>query len=171
MCQDCVKFLTDVQAEAKANSSFTDSLIENIENQCDKLGPGISEMVRLTKLQEVCVKNYFFSKICVYINCFPHCSASSTSPSMAPLLLTCSCPWWVFQLSRFMTWNTICLIFFWSHFNLNGHYVLILNKELIKPFIKPNDWWVVIVGGAKVISTHLWLAHWIYSYLFDSLLS
>ncbi|XP_062256467.1 prosaposin [Platichthys flesus] len=46
VCQDCIKFLTDAQAEAKANSSFTDSLIENIENQCDKLGPGLSEMCK-----------------------------------------------------------------------------------------------------------------------------
>nr|XP_019949387.1 PREDICTED: prosaposin isoform X1 [Paralichthys olivaceus] len=46
VCQDCIKFLTDAQAEAKANSSFTDSLIENIENQCDLLGPGISEICK-----------------------------------------------------------------------------------------------------------------------------
>lgn len=46
MCQDCIKFLTDAQAEAKANSSFVDSLIENIENQCDLLGPALSSMVR-----------------------------------------------------------------------------------------------------------------------------
>ncbi|XP_047198414.1 prosaposin isoform X2 [Hippoglossus stenolepis] len=46
VCQDCIKFLTDAQAEAKANSSFTDSLIENIENQCDQLGPGLSEMCK-----------------------------------------------------------------------------------------------------------------------------
>ncbi|XP_040905771.1 prosaposin isoform X2 [Toxotes jaculatrix] len=46
VCQDCIKFLTDAQAEAKANSSFIDSLIENIENQCDLLGPGLSEMCK-----------------------------------------------------------------------------------------------------------------------------
>ncbi|KAM9847825.1 prosaposin [Aulostomus maculatus] len=46
VCQDCIKFLTDAQAEAKANSSFVDSLIENIENQCDLLGPGISDMCK-----------------------------------------------------------------------------------------------------------------------------
>uniref|UniRef100_A0A8D3BW59 Prosaposin n=1 Tax=Scophthalmus maximus TaxID=52904 RepID=A0A8D3BW59_SCOMX len=46
VCQDCVKFLTDAQAEAKINSSFTDSLIENIENQCDLLGPGLSVMCK-----------------------------------------------------------------------------------------------------------------------------
>ncbi|XP_029377552.1 prosaposin isoform X2 [Echeneis naucrates] len=46
VCQDCIKFLTDAQAEAKANSSFIDSLIENIENQCDLLGPGLSSMCK-----------------------------------------------------------------------------------------------------------------------------
>ncbi|XP_044069252.1 prosaposin isoform X2 [Siniperca chuatsi] len=46
VCQDCIKFLTDAQAEAKANSSFVDSLIENIENQCDLLGPGLSAMCK-----------------------------------------------------------------------------------------------------------------------------
>lgn len=46
MCQDCIKFLTDAQKEAKENSSFVTTLIANIENQCDLLGPGLSDMVR-----------------------------------------------------------------------------------------------------------------------------
>ncbi|XP_070772119.1 prosaposin isoform X1 [Enoplosus armatus] len=46
VCQDCIKFLTDAQTEAKENSSFVDSLIENIENQCDLLGPSLSEMCK-----------------------------------------------------------------------------------------------------------------------------
>lgn len=46
VCDDCVKFLTDAQAEAKSNTSFIDGLIENLENQCDLLGPGIADMVR-----------------------------------------------------------------------------------------------------------------------------
>ncbi|KAL7383458.1 hypothetical protein ABVT39_011198 [Epinephelus coioides] len=46
VCQDCIKFLTDAQEEAKKNTSFIDSLIENIENQCDLLGPGLSEMCK-----------------------------------------------------------------------------------------------------------------------------
>ncbi|XP_075932615.1 prosaposin [Anarhichas minor] len=46
VCQDCVKFLTDAQAEAKANTSFVNSLIENIENQCDLLGPGMSALCK-----------------------------------------------------------------------------------------------------------------------------
>ncbi|XP_042289670.1 prosaposin isoform X1 [Thunnus maccoyii] len=46
VCQDCIKFLTDAQAEAKANSSFIDTLIANIESQCDLLGPGLSAMCK-----------------------------------------------------------------------------------------------------------------------------
>lgn len=46
VCEDCIKFLTDAQAEAKANSSFVDSIIANIENQCDLLGPSMSSLVR-----------------------------------------------------------------------------------------------------------------------------
>ncbi|KAM6916421.1 prosaposin [Xenentodon cancila] len=46
VCQDCIKFLTDAQAEAKANSSFINDLIQKIENQCDLLGPGLSDMCR-----------------------------------------------------------------------------------------------------------------------------
>ncbi|XP_056291342.1 prosaposin-like [Pseudoliparis swirei] len=46
VCQDCVKFLTDAQAEAKANTSFVNSLIENFENQCDSLGPSLADMCK-----------------------------------------------------------------------------------------------------------------------------
>ncbi|XP_022048059.1 prosaposin isoform X1 [Acanthochromis polyacanthus] len=46
VCQDCIKFLTDAQAEAKANSSFINSLIANIENQCDLLGPSLADMCK-----------------------------------------------------------------------------------------------------------------------------
>nr|XP_046258353.1 prosaposin isoform X2 [Scatophagus argus] len=46
VCQDCIKLLTDAQEEAKANSSFVDSLISSIEKQCDLLGPSLSEMCK-----------------------------------------------------------------------------------------------------------------------------
>ncbi|XP_026165015.1 prosaposin isoform X1 [Mastacembelus armatus] len=46
VCQDCIKFITDAQAEAKANSSFIDSLIQNFEKQCELLPPGISDMCK-----------------------------------------------------------------------------------------------------------------------------
>ncbi|KAM9345243.1 prosaposin [Symphorus nematophorus] len=46
VCEDCIKFLTDAQKEAKENSSFVDTLIENIEKQCDLLGEGLSAMCK-----------------------------------------------------------------------------------------------------------------------------
>ncbi|XP_056147569.1 prosaposin [Lampris incognitus] len=46
MCQDCVNFLTDAQQQAKDNSTFVSSLIEQIEKQCDLLGPGISDLCK-----------------------------------------------------------------------------------------------------------------------------
>ncbi|XP_010874855.2 prosaposin isoform X2 [Esox lucius] len=46
VCEDCVKFITDTQAEAKRNSSFVNSMIEQIQSQCDLLGPGISDLCK-----------------------------------------------------------------------------------------------------------------------------
>ncbi|XP_045068593.1 prosaposin isoform X4 [Coregonus clupeaformis] len=46
VCEDCVKFITDTQDEAKSNSTFVNSLIEQIQNQCDLLGPGISDLCK-----------------------------------------------------------------------------------------------------------------------------
>ncbi|KAL0983714.1 hypothetical protein UPYG_G00131710 [Umbra pygmaea] len=46
VCEDCVKFITDTQAEAKSNTTFVNSLIEQIQTQCDLLGPGISDLCK-----------------------------------------------------------------------------------------------------------------------------
>ncbi|XP_028323904.1 prosaposin isoform X2 [Gouania willdenowi] len=46
VCQDCVKLLTDAQAEAKDNSTYINILIEKIESQCDLLGPGMSDLCK-----------------------------------------------------------------------------------------------------------------------------
>ncbi|XP_042157319.1 prosaposin isoform X1 [Oncorhynchus tshawytscha] len=46
LCEDCVKFITDFQDEAKSNTTFVNSLIERIQRQCDLLGPGISDMCK-----------------------------------------------------------------------------------------------------------------------------
>nr|XP_020457587.1 prosaposin isoform X1 [Monopterus albus] len=46
VCDDCVKFLTDLQAQAKANASYFDSLIKSFEEQCDQLGEGLSDMCK-----------------------------------------------------------------------------------------------------------------------------
>ncbi|XP_031434822.1 prosaposin isoform X2 [Clupea harengus] len=46
VCEDCVKFLTDTQEQAKSNATFVNALIEQIEAQCDLLGPGLSDMCK-----------------------------------------------------------------------------------------------------------------------------
>ncbi|XP_061693159.1 prosaposin isoform X2 [Syngnathoides biaculeatus] len=46
VCQDCIKFMTDAQAEGKANTSFVNSLIMKFEENCDNLGPGLSDMCK-----------------------------------------------------------------------------------------------------------------------------
>lgn len=46
VCDDCVKFITDTQAEAKKNASFISTLIEQLESQCDLMGPEFSALVR-----------------------------------------------------------------------------------------------------------------------------
>jgi len=46
VCQDCVKFLTDAQQQAKENQTFVTSLIESLQKQCDVLGPGMSDLCK-----------------------------------------------------------------------------------------------------------------------------
>ncbi|XP_037127600.1 prosaposin isoform X1 [Syngnathus acus] len=46
VCQDCIKFMTDAQAQQKENSSFVNSLIAKFEEDCDKMGPGVSDMCK-----------------------------------------------------------------------------------------------------------------------------
>lgn len=46
VCQDCVTFITDTQDEARVNSSFINTLIAQVENQCELLGPGMSDMCK-----------------------------------------------------------------------------------------------------------------------------
>ncbi|KAF5890029.1 prosaposin isoform X2, partial [Clarias magur] len=46
LCDDCMKFITDVQDEAKKNASFISSLIEEIESQCDLLGREFSDLCK-----------------------------------------------------------------------------------------------------------------------------
>ncbi|KAK7902200.1 hypothetical protein WMY93_018969 [Mugilogobius chulae] len=46
VCDDCIKFITDAQAEIKKNSSYVDNMIAKIEQQCDMLGPGLSDLCK-----------------------------------------------------------------------------------------------------------------------------
>ncbi|XP_072484346.1 prosaposin isoform X2 [Notamacropus eugenii] len=46
VCQDCVKLVTDVQNAVKTNSSFVVSLVDHLREECDRLGPGVSDMCK-----------------------------------------------------------------------------------------------------------------------------
>ncbi|KAE8280479.1 Prosaposin Proactivator polypeptide Saposin-A Saposin-B Saposin-C Saposin-D Precursor [Larimichthys crocea] len=88
VCQDCIKFLTDAQQEAKDNTSFIDSLIENIENQCDLLGPGLSAMCKqyVSQYGVVVVQQLMSMQpkdICVHAG---FCTATKKSTPMLKLL-------------------------------------------------------------------------------------
>ncbi|KAM3666296.1 prosaposin [Ammospiza maritima maritima] len=46
VCQDCIQLVTDVQEAVKTNSSFVKSLVAHAKEECDRLGPGMSDMCK-----------------------------------------------------------------------------------------------------------------------------
>ncbi|XP_040461631.1 prosaposin isoform X2 [Falco naumanni] len=46
VCQDCVQLVTDVQEAVRTNSSFVKSLVAHAKEECDRLGPGMSDMCK-----------------------------------------------------------------------------------------------------------------------------
>ncbi|XP_066536220.1 prosaposin [Hoplias malabaricus] len=46
VCEDCVKFISDFQAEAKKNTTFISAFIAQVEEQCELLEPGIAEICK-----------------------------------------------------------------------------------------------------------------------------
>ncbi|NXT84239.1 SAP protein, partial [Zapornia atra] len=46
VCQDCIQLVTDVQEAVRTNSSFVKSLVAHAKEECDRLGPGMSEMCK-----------------------------------------------------------------------------------------------------------------------------
>ncbi|KAK1164440.1 hypothetical protein AOXY_G14742 [Acipenser oxyrinchus oxyrinchus] len=46
VCKDCVALVSDAQAEAKANSSFLNRIVEQIKEQCDLLGSGMADLCK-----------------------------------------------------------------------------------------------------------------------------
>lgn len=164
MCQDCIKFLTDAQAEAKQNSSFVDSLIENIENQCDLLGPALSSMVRTP--QEGRSFNAYFSLKCkkeiksVYINRLKkqtmlfltavqgicqrvwhrRCSAAHVHGECCnPPTSHASLIFFSFFFKEVQENLFLLLCIFKAHYNIIGHCILIFNNELNELVIKTNE--------------------------------
>ncbi|XP_043837519.1 prosaposin isoform X2 [Dromiciops gliroides] len=58
VCQDCVKLVTDVQTAIKTNSSFVDSLVDHLKEECDRLGAALSDMCKsyITQYSEIAVQ-------------------------------------------------------------------------------------------------------------------
>ncbi|NXX85596.1 SAP protein, partial [Urocolius indicus] len=46
VCQDCIQLVTDVQEAVRTNSSFVKSLVAHAKEECDRLGPGMSDMCK-----------------------------------------------------------------------------------------------------------------------------
>uniref|UniRef100_A0A493U1N6 Prosaposin n=1 Tax=Anas platyrhynchos platyrhynchos TaxID=8840 RepID=A0A493U1N6_ANAPP len=45
VCQDCIQLVTDVQEAVRTNSSFVKSLVAHAKSECDRLGPGMADLV------------------------------------------------------------------------------------------------------------------------------
>ncbi|XP_067996417.1 prosaposin isoform X3 [Melanerpes formicivorus] len=46
VCQDCIQLVTDVQEAVRSNSTFVKSLVAHAKEECDRLGPGMSDMCK-----------------------------------------------------------------------------------------------------------------------------
>ncbi|GAB1295145.1 Prosaposin [Apodemus speciosus] len=46
VCQDCVKLVSDVQTAVRTNSSFVQGFVDHVKEDCDRLGPGVSEICK-----------------------------------------------------------------------------------------------------------------------------
>uniref|UniRef100_A0A8C6D7G3 Prosaposin n=1 Tax=Moschus moschiferus TaxID=68415 RepID=A0A8C6D7G3_MOSMO len=46
VCQDCIQMVTDVQEALKTNSTFVEALVDHAKEECDRLGPGMSDMCK-----------------------------------------------------------------------------------------------------------------------------
>ncbi|KAK2545146.1 prosaposin [Columba livia] len=46
VCQDCIQLVTDVQEAVRTNSTFVKSLVAHAKEECDRLGPEVSDMCK-----------------------------------------------------------------------------------------------------------------------------
>lgn len=58
VCQDCIKLVSDVQTAVKTNSSFVQGFVDHVKEDCDRLGPGMSDICKnyVDQYSEVCVQ-------------------------------------------------------------------------------------------------------------------
>jgi len=53
VCQDCIRLVTDVQEAVRTNATFVKSLVAHAKEECDRLGPGMSDMVNYPSVQKL----------------------------------------------------------------------------------------------------------------------
>ncbi|XP_025902098.1 prosaposin isoform X2 [Nothoprocta perdicaria] len=46
VCRDCIQLVTDLQEAVRTNASFVKSLVAHAKDECDRLGPGMSDMCK-----------------------------------------------------------------------------------------------------------------------------
>uniref|UniRef100_A0A8C6GVV8 Prosaposin n=1 Tax=Mus spicilegus TaxID=10103 RepID=A0A8C6GVV8_MUSSI len=58
VCQDCMKLVSDVQTAVKTNSSFIQGFVDHVKEDCDRLGPGVSDICKnyVDQYSEVCIQ-------------------------------------------------------------------------------------------------------------------
>ncbi|KAM6184842.1 prosaposin [Rhynchocyon petersi] len=58
VCQDCMQMVTDVQTAVRTNSSFVEVFVDHVKEECDRLGPGISDMCKnyINQYSEIAVQ-------------------------------------------------------------------------------------------------------------------
>ncbi|XP_075390928.1 prosaposin [Tenrec ecaudatus] len=58
VCEDCVQLVGDVQNAIRTNSTFISALVEHFKEECDRLGPGMSDMCKnyISQYSEVAVQ-------------------------------------------------------------------------------------------------------------------
>lgn len=72
VCQDCMKLVTDIQTAVRTNSSFVQGLVDHVKEDCDRLGPGVSDICKnyVDQYSEVAVQMMMHmqpKEICVMV--------------------------------------------------------------------------------------------------------
>ncbi|NP_001139595.1 prosaposin isoform E precursor [Mus musculus] len=69
VCQDCMKLVSDVQTAVKTNSSFIQGFVDHVKEDCDRLGPGVSDICKnyvdqySEQPKEICVLAGFCNEV------------------------------------------------------------------------------------------------------------
>ncbi|OWK07954.1 PSAP [Cervus elaphus hippelaphus] len=72
VCQDCIQMVTDVQEALRTNSTFVEALVDHAKEECDRLGPGMSDMCKnyINQYSEIAIQMVMHmqpKEICVLV--------------------------------------------------------------------------------------------------------